>query len=102
MLHGKANPNSSKHAMRDFLKDKPVPRRCVVAYEFDHTAAEIAILDAKGRTIWHKKKWESDGPIRWEGVDSHGKIVEGGDYICKVLYPDGETRVVPFVLLKAG
>src|ERR1700730_9508567 len=50
-------------------------------FEFDPTAAEVAILDRSGRAIWKKSKGELPTPIRWTGIDATGKEVQTGDYI---------------------
>ena len=79
---------------------KPITRVGNSGYEFHSAAAEITILDSRGHAIWRKQKWESAGPIHCEGVVSQGKIVELGEYVCKILYPDGETIYVPFVFVR--
>ena len=80
--------------------EKPMTRLGKNGYAFHSAAAEITILDNRGRTLWQKRKWESAGPIRWNGVDSQGNPLELGEYLCKILYPDGQTIYLPFVFLK--
>jgi hypothetical protein len=63
-------------------------------------AHEVSILNNRGQLIWQKRKDEKPGPIQWDGVDLEGHTVEVGEYVCKILYPDGKTLYVPFVFLK--
>jgi hypothetical protein len=84
----------------DLLLSQKAMTRVNGAYEFHRSVQEIQILDVRGRVIWQKKNWEIAGPIRWPGVDTEGKAVAIGDYICKMVYPDGKMAYLPFVFLK--
>lgn len=68
--------------------------------EFDPTATEVSILDRSGRSIWQKSKGELPAPIRWEGIDGAGQVVQTGDYICKIVYPNERVAYLPFVFVK--
>ena len=68
--------------------------------EFDPLAAQVAILDRTGRAIWTESQGEAPSPIRWMGIDSTGKSVETGDYICKIVYKDEKIAYLPFVFMK--
>ena len=64
------------------------------------TATEVAILDRSGRAVWKKSKGEVPSPIRWNGSDFQGQMVQTGDYICKIVYPDDKIAYLPFVFMK--
>ncbi len=69
--------------------NKPFKRFGNAGLEFDPTATEVAILDRSGRAIWKKSAGEEPSPMRWNGNDFAGQTVQTGDYICKIVYPDG-------------
>jgi hypothetical protein len=69
-------------------------------YEFDVKATEVAILDRSGRAIWTKTKGEELSPIRWGGTDATGNVVQSGDYICKIVYPNAKVAYLPFVFMQ--
>ncbi len=71
-----------------------------LGYEFDPKATEVAILDRSGQPVWKKSKGEEVLPIRWSGMDTAGRIVQTGDYICKIVYPDEKVAYLPFVFVK--
>lgn len=79
---------------------KPFQRFGNSGLEFDPTATEVAILDRSGRAVWKKSKGETPAPIRWNGDDSAGGMVQTGDYICKIVYPDDKIAYLPFVFMK--
>jgi hypothetical protein len=97
-----ANMNHSKLTMKEFLKDEysveldGVQAVAHKAYEFDAKAAEVAIFDYRGQLVW-KTKNATQGKVRWNGFDIHGQLALTGDYLCKVLYPNGQARYIPFV-----
>ena len=68
--------------------------------EFDPTATEVAILDRSGHAVWKKSAGEVPSPIRWNGDDLAGRMVQTGDYICKIVYPDDKIAYLPFVFMK--
>ena len=39
-------------------------------------------------------------PIRWNGDDQAGQMVQTGDYICKIVYSDEKIAYLPFVFMK--
>jgi len=67
--------------------------------EFDPKATEVSILDRSGKSIWKKNKGETPAPIRWDGIDTQGKVVQSGDYICKIVYPNDKIAYLPFVFV---
>jgi len=67
--------------------------------EFDPKATEVSILDRSGKPIWTKQKGETPAPIRWDGIDSEGQVVQTGDYICKIVYPNEKVAYLPFVFV---
>ncbi len=69
-------------------------------FEFDPKATEVAILDRSGQVIWKKSRGQEPAPIRWTGIDTLGKSVESGDYICKIVYPNEQVAYLPFVFMK--
>ena len=69
-------------------------------YQFPTAVTEIQILNDRGQTLWETRRQENTGPIRWKGVDTEGKVLASGDYVCKLSYPDGESVYIPFVLSK--
>jgi hypothetical protein len=79
---------------------KPFRRFGDAGLEFDASATEVAILDRSGRAIWKKSKEEVSSPIRWNGHDLAGQVVQTGDYICKIVYPDEKVAYLPFVFMK--
>ena len=79
---------------------KPFKRFGNAGLEFDPTATEVAILDRSGRAIWKKSAGEAPSPIRWNGDDFAGQMVQTGDYICKIVYPDEKIAYLPFVFMK--
>jgi hypothetical protein len=79
---------------------KPFRRFGDSGLEFDPSATEVAILDRSGRAIWKKNKDEESSPIRWNGHDLAGQVVQTGDYICKIVYPDEKVAYLPFVFMK--
>lgn len=85
-----------------FAETKHIMRDPAGGYEFNHQAAEIAILDQRGSPIWTKRKpagAESE-PIHWNGVDIWGQPVDIGSYVCKIVFMNGQTVYVPFVFMK--
>jgi len=88
--------------MRNLGKNDAQPFRRLGAsgVEFDPTATEVAILDRSGRAIWKKSKGDEVSPIRWNGSDFQGQMVQTGDYICKIVYPDEKVAYLPFVFMK--
>ena len=81
-------------------ENKPFKRVGNAGLEFDPTATEVAILDRSGRAIWKKSAGEAPEPIRWNGYDFAGQMVQTGDYICKIVYPDEKIAYLPFVFMK--
>jgi hypothetical protein len=79
---------------------KPFRRLGNADLEFDPTATEVAILDHSGRAIWKKSVGEVPAPIRWNGNDFAGQMVQTGDYICKIVYPNDKIAYLPFVFMK--
>ena len=79
---------------------KPFRRFGDSGLEFDPKATEVAILDRSGRAIWKMSKEEVSSPIRWDGIDFAGQMVQTGDYICKIVYPDEKVAYLPFVFMK--
>jgi len=88
--------------MNNFPKHdaRPFRRYGNAGLEFDPMATEVAILDRSGRPIWKKSKGEIASPIRWNGSDLAGQIVQTGDYVCKIVYPDDKIAYLPFVFMK--
>jgi hypothetical protein len=78
----------------------PFRRFGTAGLEFDPLATEVAILDRSGHAIWKKSKGEVPSPIRWNGDDLAGQVVQTGDYICKIVYPDEKVAYLPFVFMK--
>ena len=78
---------------------KPFQRFGTSGLEFDPTATEVAILDRSGHAVWKKTKGEALSPIRWNGDDLAGQMVQTGDYICKIVYPDEKIAYLPFVFM---
>ena len=66
-------------------------------YQFPLAATEIHILDDRGNILWKTQRQGQTGPIRWKGVDTEGKVLASGDYVCKLSYPDGESIYIPFL-----
>jgi len=79
---------------------RPFKRCGNSGFEFDPTATEVAILDRSGRAVWKKSKGELPAPIRWNGNDFTGQMVQTGDYICKIVYPNDKIAYLPFVFMK--
>ena len=79
---------------------KPFRRFGDAGLEFDPKATEVAILDRSGRAIWKMNREELSTPIRWNGSDFAGQMVQTGDYICKIVYPDEKVAYLPFVFMK--
>ena len=84
----------------DKQASKPFKRFGNAGLEFDPTATEVAILDRSGRAIWKQSAGEVPAPIRWNGHDLAGQVVQTGDYICKIVYPDDKIAYLPFVFMK--
>jgi hypothetical protein len=79
--------------------DRPQPTLLKVGkteYQFPMAAKEIQILDEQGQLLWQKTRDPNTGPIRWQGKNAEGKLIESGDYVCKVIYPDGKSVDIPF------
>jgi len=66
-------------------------------YQFPLAATEIHILDDRGHSLWSTRRENQNGPIRWRGVDSQGRHLATGDYVCRLTYPDGQSVYIPFV-----
>ena len=79
---------------------RPFRRFGNTGLEFDPTATEVAILNRSGQAIWKKSRGEAPSPIRWNGDDLAGQMVQTGDYICKIVYPDDKVAYLPFVFMK--
>lgn len=78
----------------------PFTRKGNWDYEFDPNATEVAILDRSGRAIWKKSRGEAPAPIRWSGTDAQGQVVQTGDYVCKIVYPNEKVAYLPFVFMQ--
>lgn len=79
---------------------KPFTKFGNSGFQFDPLAAEVAILDRSGHAIWKKSKGETPSPIRWTGTNESGQMVETGDYVCKIVYPNEKVAYLPFVFMK--
>jgi len=79
---------------------KPFERCGNAGLQFDPTAKEVAILDRSGRAVWSQSRGRETSPIRWNGNDLQGQMVQTGDYICKIVYPDDKIAYLPFVFMK--
>jgi len=79
---------------------KPFKRFGNAGLEFDASATEVAILDRSGRAVWKQNASEASAPIRWDGIDTAGQMVQTGDYICKIVYPNDRVAYLPFVFAK--
>jgi hypothetical protein len=77
----------------------PITRKGSNGVEFDPKATEVSILDRSGRAIWSKSKGEEPAPIQWDGIDASGCVVQTGDYICKIVYPNDKIAYLPFVFV---
>lgn len=62
-------------------------------------ATAIAIHDRNGNLIWEQRKVRLDKPLKWHGTDNQGKVIELGNYVCKISYRDGAVVDLPFVFL---
>ena len=69
-------------------------------WQFPLAASEIQIVNEQGQLLWQKQRDSQPGPIRWKGVDTEGKVLEAGDYVCKLVFPDGRKVDVPVNLTK--
>jgi hypothetical protein len=69
-------------------------------FRFPAAALHIQILDIRGKVLWEKRKHSPDELIQWSGDDAQGQPLCVGDYLCKLIYPDGRSAYVPFVLAK--
>ena len=78
---------------------KPYRRYGNAGLEFDPKAREVAILDRNGRAVW-KQSATIKNPIRWNGSNTEGNMVQTGDYICRIVYPDDKITYMPFVYMK--
>ena len=55
---------------------------------FDPLALEVSIIDRSGRSVWKKTNEETAHPIRWNGKNEMGQVIQSGDYLCKLVYPN--------------
>ncbi len=81
-------------------ESKPFRRCGSKGLEFDPKAREVAILDRTGRAIWKQSGTDVRNPIRWNGSNFEGQMVQTGDYICRIVYPDDKIAYLPFVFMK--
>jgi hypothetical protein len=82
--------------MPPFLKAS-IRRTPQGAYEFGFIFIEVAVLDNRGRQVWHFRRGLGSGPACWCGVDSHGRSIEVGSYVFKLMCRDHSTYYLPFV-----
>jgi hypothetical protein len=66
---------------------------------FDPQILEVSIIDRSGRAIWKKTTEDTPSPIRWNGIDAAGQLIQSGDYLCKLIYSDERVSYLPFVFI---
>jgi len=80
-------------------KTAPFTREDSRTVVFDPQILEVSIIDRTGRAIWKKTMEEVPQPIRWDGVDAMGQVIQSGDYLCKLVYPDDRVSYLPFLFV---
>jgi len=84
-------------------KHPPFRREGGHSVVFDPLAREVSIIDRSGRAVWKKTAEEgATSPMRWNGVDTAGHVIQSGDYICKIVYPDEKVAYLPFLYVTAA
>jgi len=78
-------------------KHPPFRREAGHSVVFDPCAREVSIIDRSGRAVWKKSADDGQTPLRWNGVDALGQLIQSGDYICKLVYPDEKVSYLPFL-----
>ena len=65
---------------------------------FGPDAAEVAVVDVRGREVFHARKDGAD--IVWNCRDGGGRIVESGVYIARIKTSAGDTIFQSFAVVK--
>lgn len=90
---------STPHSAFNRRNPPPFVREGGRTVVFDPKATEVSILDRSGHAIWRKQAGEVLTQIRWDGIDQSGRLVQTGDYVCKIVYPNDRVAYLPFVFV---
>lgn len=69
------------------------------AAAFGSDAAEVDIVDLKGRLVFRAEK-QGAAPIVWDGRDGSGRVRESGVYVARIRKADSGVLYQSFVLVK--